>query len=195
MARFIALDLRPYSVVENDGFRELLKELEPRYKILCRQNFSDKCIPELYITTKTDLKAKLSSAERVAITTDACTSCATNSHVTITVHYVTPDWELTSHVLQTRVFNESHTGKNIGVLLKEACLEWNIDDKDPALVTDNRQKHDFRWSGRRDDPSSFVLRTYIQSGCPEGLSCEQCGEGAWESEEGGWIFPSQYSGC
>ena len=40
VARFIAMDLRPYSVVENDGFCELLKELEPRYKIPSRQHFS-----------------------------------------------------------------------------------------------------------------------------------------------------------
>ena len=137
VARFIAMDLRPYSVVENDGFHELLRELEPRYKIPSRQHFSETCIPELYKKTKTDLKAKLSSAERVAITTDAWTSRATDSYITITVHYVNLDWELASYVLQTRVFNESHTGKNIGALLKEACLEWNIEDKDPALVTDN----------------------------------------------------------
>ncbi|XP_076135696.1 E3 SUMO-protein ligase ZBED1-like [Alosa pseudoharengus] len=137
VARFIALDLRPYSVVENDGFCDLVNELEPRYKIPRRQHFSEKRIPKLYIKTKDDLKERLLRAERVAITTDAWTSCATDSYVTITVHYVTSDWELESHVLQTRVFNESHTGKNIGALLKEACVEWNIADKDPALVTDN----------------------------------------------------------
>lgn len=32
-------------------------------------------------------------------------------------------------------FSMSHTGKNIGALLEEACLKWNIADKDPALVT------------------------------------------------------------
>ena len=73
----------------------------------------------------------------MALTTDAWTSCATNSYVTITAHHISQKWELKSHVLQTRVFNESHTGKNIGALLKEACVEWNIADKEPALVTDN----------------------------------------------------------
>ena len=57
--------------------------------------------------------------------------------MTITAHHISPDWELRSHVLQTRIFNESHTGKNIGALLKEACIEWNIARKEPALVTDN----------------------------------------------------------
>lgn len=73
----------------------------------------------------------------MAITTDAWTSCATDSYVTITVHHISPGWELRSHVLQTRVFNESHTGRNIGALLTEACIDWNIAHKEPALVTDN----------------------------------------------------------
>ncbi|KAK0134297.1 hypothetical protein N1851_030148 [Merluccius polli] len=40
-------------------------------------------------------------------------------------------------VLQTRVLNEAHTGKNIGALLREACTEWKISDKNPTIVTDN----------------------------------------------------------
>lgn len=88
-----------------------MNELEPRYKIPCRQHYSEKFIPELYIKTIEDLSERLLRAERVAITTDARTSCATDSYVTITVHYVNLDWELESNVLQARVFNESHREK------------------------------------------------------------------------------------
>ena len=137
IARFIAKDLRPYSVVESGGFRDMIKTIEPRYKIPSRQHFAETCVPEMYNKLKNEVKQELSQAERVAITTDAWTSCATNSYVTITAHHISPDWELRNHVLQTRVFNDSHTGRNIGALLKEACADWNILDKDPALVTDN----------------------------------------------------------
>lgn len=137
IARFIAKDLRPYSVVENGGFRDLMKTVEPRYKIPSRQHFAEKCVPEMYNKIKKKVKEELIDAERVALTTDAWTSCATNSYVTITAHHISPDWELRNHVLQTRVFNDSHTGRNIGALLKDACADWNISDKHPALVTDN----------------------------------------------------------
>lgn len=40
-------------------------------------------------------------------------------------------------VLQTRVLHVAHTGINIGNLLCDACTEWRIADKSPALVTDN----------------------------------------------------------
>ena len=41
IARFIAMNLRPYSVVENIGFRGMVGTLEPRYRIPSRQYFTD----------------------------------------------------------------------------------------------------------------------------------------------------------
>lgn len=45
---FIAADMRPYSVVENKGFKNMVKVLEPRYEIPSRTHFSMKIVPDLY---------------------------------------------------------------------------------------------------------------------------------------------------
>ncbi len=37
---FMALDMWPFSVVENDGFTHLLSVLEPRYQLPSRPHFS-----------------------------------------------------------------------------------------------------------------------------------------------------------
>ncbi|XP_045074059.1 E3 SUMO-protein ligase ZBED1-like [Coregonus clupeaformis] len=137
IAKFICKDMRPYSVVENPGFREMIQTLEPRYTIPSRPHFSKKVIPALYESTKNDVKLSLSKAERVAITTDGWTSCSNQGYVTITSHHIDPEWKMKTFVLLTRVLNEAHTGKNIGTLLREACMEWKIYDKNPAIVTDN----------------------------------------------------------
>lgn len=53
----------------------------------------------------------------------------------ITAHYVSEDWQILSHVLQTRAVYEFHT-----VLTWQSyCLieEWQLSDKDVVLVTDN----------------------------------------------------------
>lgn len=60
IARFICKDMWPYCVVENTGFREMINTLEPRYKIPSRQFFSEKCIPELYWSTKEELQQAFS---------------------------------------------------------------------------------------------------------------------------------------
>lgn len=44
IAGFICEDLRPYSVVENEGFRQLVQTLEPRYEKPSRKYFTEKAI-------------------------------------------------------------------------------------------------------------------------------------------------------
>lgn len=52
IATFIAVDMRPFSVVENAGFQDMLRTLEPRYKIPSRTYFTDTVVPALYNKTK-----------------------------------------------------------------------------------------------------------------------------------------------
>lgn len=140
IATFIAKDLRPYAVVNNEGFRALMRTLEPRYKLPKRKYFAQKAVPELYGMTKTEVLESLKKACRVALTCDAWTSVATQSYVTVTAHFVSEGrngWELVSYVLQTRVMTDSHTGANVAELLQKVAEEWQITDKDLVLVTDN----------------------------------------------------------
>lgn len=37
----VAVDLRPYSMVENDGFKELMKVVEPRYHMVSRRELTN----------------------------------------------------------------------------------------------------------------------------------------------------------
>lgn len=137
VASFIAKDIRPFSVVENPGFRHLLTTLEPRYKLPSRSHFSEKVIPELYLETKAQVMASMRQAHRVAITCDSWTSVATESYVTITAHYISEDWNILSHVRQTRAVYESHTGAHLAELLSHVVDEWQLSHKDVMLVTDN----------------------------------------------------------
>nr|XP_054590993.1 E3 SUMO-protein ligase ZBED1-like [Nothobranchius furzeri] len=137
VACFISKDLRPYSVVENAGFRYLLKTLEPWHNLPTRRHFTETVVPALYNETKAQVMESMSKASRVAITCDSWMSTAKESYVTITAHYISSDWQLVSHVLQTRALYESHTGANLAELLSEVVDEWHLADKDIVLVTDN----------------------------------------------------------
>ena len=56
IARFIALDNRPYSVVEGPGFKNLIEILLPGYIIPHRTTFSRGEIPKLHRVSKCFLK-------------------------------------------------------------------------------------------------------------------------------------------
>lgn len=58
-------------------------------------------------------------------------------------HVMTSEWEIKSFVWQSQALFESHTGQNIGKVLKSAVSEWELDmakyNNHPgiAVVTDN----------------------------------------------------------
>ncbi|XP_073332449.1 E3 SUMO-protein ligase ZBED1-like [Pagrus major] len=141
---FIGKDLRPFSVVENEGFRLLMNTLEPRYRIPSRQHFSQVVVPKLYQEVRAHVVEILREADTVSITTDGWTSRATQSYITITAHVINAEWELAGFVLQTRPLLESHTGANIAEVLKEAVAEWQLERQQQsiAVVTDNARNMD-----------------------------------------------------
>ncbi len=136
---FIAADMRPFSVVENLGFRRLLHTLEPRYTIPSRSHFTRTVVPTLYKEAKVKVVQTLKEAESIAITTDGWTSRCTQGYITITAHIINSDWEMVNFVLQTRPLFESHTGANIAEVLQAAVTDWEIKKKNHgiAVVTDN----------------------------------------------------------
>lgn len=125
--------------------------MEPRYHIPNRK-LTEKQIPALYDKVRREIAESLSYAQQVAITVDGWTSCATDSYVTVTAHYIDDEWVLQNHVLQTREFNEAHTGNYLAVLLQNVCREWNINIKDTALVTDNAKNMMLARVGAEMDP-------------------------------------------
>lgn len=74
---FIAADMRPYSVVQNKGFKHLMNVLEPRYDIPLCTHFSENVVPSMYEQQKSKVMAELSQDSSVALTTDGWISRAT----------------------------------------------------------------------------------------------------------------------
>ncbi|KAJ4943140.1 hypothetical protein JOQ06_005645 [Pogonophryne albipinna] len=147
IGEYMAKDLRPFSVVDNGGFRRLVNTLEPKYAIPSRPYFSRTVLPALYKETKAKVTQSLKEAEGISITTDGWTSRATQSYITVTAHVMTSEWEMKSFVLQTRPLFTSHTGLNIAEVLKSAVLEWGLNmtsnnNQGIAVVTDNARNMD-----------------------------------------------------
>ena len=134
IASYLVTDMRPFVTVQNKAFREMIKTCEPKYTFPSRDTFSETIVPKLYDTTVERLKTELRGSKSVAWTTDAWTSRATESYVTITAHYI-KNFQLCSSVLQTRKMDEAHTGSNIALHLTQAAMEWG--HFPISLTTDN----------------------------------------------------------
>ncbi|KAK3106942.1 hypothetical protein FSP39_003400 [Pinctada imbricata] len=134
-------DIRPYSTVQSDAFKYMIKVLDPRYELPSRTYFSEKVMPEIYQTVVARVKTQLDKAPSVAITTDSWTSRATENFVAVTAHFINKNWDVENYTLQTKKFSESHTSVNLATGLDDVVSEWKLfrGDCKPAITTDNAQ--------------------------------------------------------
>ena len=103
VSQFLARDLVPIIDTVNDpGFRKMLKVFEPRYALPDWTTFSRHYLPSLYHKQKAMVSKKMASGlNYFAITTDCWTSRAQHSFMSLTVQYISAEWNLQSHILET----------------------------------------------------------------------------------------------
>ncbi|XP_068132438.1 zinc finger BED domain-containing protein 4 [Hyperolius riggenbachi] len=99
VAEMIALDLQPYTFVDNVGFNRLLEYLQPQYSLPSPSYFSRTAIPEMYENVKHIIVSHLKEAEGGVIhfTAGIWMSSQTREYLTLTAHWVTFDSSFKPH--------------------------------------------------------------------------------------------------
>jgi len=135
----IALDMRPFSIVESKGFKNLIAILEPRYKIPTRKTFSLEIIHQLYEEVKNFIISKYNLCNlKLAFTTDLWTSINGDSFLSLTAHFIDTKCQRVNLSLETIPYSRNHTAVEISNHRKEALMNWGINYKDPFyFVHDN----------------------------------------------------------
>ena len=115
LGEMIALDGQPISVVEVIGFINLVRSLEPRYKIPSRKYLTDSLFPRIITGVKAALNKKLHTPEHdvkhCSFTTDIWSNnVAHRSLLSLTAHWLSDSFEKSSAVLHVTALEESHTG-------------------------------------------------------------------------------------
>ena len=104
--------MMPVNTVDGKGYRTHVEFLEPEHKVRSHQAIVRR-INKMYGEVKQAVMEDLNDLKYVAITTDAWTSMATKSCVTVKIQYLTKDWQRKSAVLDTSEMDESHSAENI----------------------------------------------------------------------------------
>ena len=124
MAEMLVLDLRPATTVKGVGFRRLINYLEPNYRVPSAMHMA-KCVTEKYEAAKSALTEMLKEPTHIALSTDIWTSIATQAYITVTAHFISPDWELNTFLLQTMSFPENHDAEDIAEKIKEILANFH----------------------------------------------------------------------
>ena len=136
LVNMIVTDLQPVSIVEDKGFREFAKVLDPKYVPLSRRTIMREYLPHLYDIKQQELMGKLSNISWCSFTSDLWTSRATMGYLTVTCHFISQDWMFESAVLDTVHVPESHTIVNLAAELKSITEKWKITKKVHCGITD-----------------------------------------------------------
>lgn len=92
-----------------------MKKEVPQYKVPTRSYFFTKKIPAMYKDVQASVEEQLAEGVWFGATTDLWTSTGGGGEpfMSFTVHYISSDWKLKSHCLETLYFPEDHIAEHI----------------------------------------------------------------------------------
>lgn len=124
----------PFKTVENEGFKCLLKVVDPRYELPSRKYFSNTAIPRLYSECRVKIERKVQKVQFFTTTSDLWSSRTSEPYLSLTIHYI-DDWRLCSATLQTTYFPEDHTRELIAQGLRDALQCWGLKENNMTCMT------------------------------------------------------------
>ncbi|XP_065099150.1 E3 SUMO-protein ligase ZBED1-like [Paramisgurnus dabryanus] len=138
IAKWIAKDCRPISIVEDAGFLDVLQvaSQDSYYKPPSRATVMTK-IHELYDNEKEKRKAVLAQVNHIALTGDHWTSVSNNNYLGVTAHFISDTWELKSFALTILKTEERHFAEACKEQFLSVARKWDIEGKTTTIGTDS----------------------------------------------------------
>lgn len=134
LGEMLALDIQPFTIVEDQGFCRLVHTLEPRYVMPSRKFFSENIIPRIEKGVRSEVRKSLESVQYFSFTTDAWTAdVANHSLLSVTAHWISDNFTRKSAILNAVVLNDSHTGAYLCEQLQDSLAKWDIKDSQVHL--------------------------------------------------------------
>lgn len=130
-------DFQPFSIVDDVGFKNFTKLLDPRYDLPSRKTLTNVFLKKQYEESKIKLLAIFEGVLYISLTCDLWTSRSNEGYLTVTSHFIDTDFNMRCAVLSTNLMKGSHTAKNIAEEIQIICNTWKIREKIVSIVTDN----------------------------------------------------------
>jgi hypothetical protein len=111
----------PYSFVETRGFKHFLEVLEPKHTLKSRHIMSHQISPLMHHNLKKcfeeTLSYELPHCESVSFTYDTWTTRANHGYLTLTIHYISPKFELRQFTVDCRSTEKKKDDRGIASLI------------------------------------------------------------------------------
>ncbi|KAJ3586232.1 hypothetical protein NHX12_012632 [Muraenolepis orangiensis] len=140
IAKMIVRDLQPAYTVENQGFRELLQLLEPRYAPEPRQYFHNQLLPAYAYQAQLATRQALASALALSLSLDLWSSLSsgTSGYLGVTCHFLTCEWQMRSALLACLPLGRRGSGgvRHVLAEFEEVCHAHGVSGKAFRVVAE-----------------------------------------------------------
>ncbi|XP_076738395.1 uncharacterized protein LOC143416757 [Maylandia zebra] len=134
----LVTDMRLLSMVDDQGFKEMIKQFNPDYhgNYLPGRSHFTKLMEKKYDATFKKVKQTLGGVKGFfTLTADIWTSHA-EAYLGVSCHFLSEDWKMKSFILYTMPLEERHTGANIVTWMEEVLTKFT----DGEFVDDENQQ-------------------------------------------------------
>ena len=119
---WIICDMQPFHVVETDAFRNMIHDLDPRMRVPSQETMKS-ALATRYNELARQLRAAMEATmETCSITTDIWSSRSKRPFISLTVHWLSPMFELKSAVIGLEPFDHPHTAGATRKILSKFLL-------------------------------------------------------------------------
>uniref|UniRef100_A0A1A8HF15 HAT C-terminal dimerisation domain-containing protein n=1 Tax=Nothobranchius korthausae TaxID=1143690 RepID=A0A1A8HF15_9TELE len=138
IAKMIVRDLQPVSVVENQGFRELLQLLEPRYTPESQHYIQGQLLPAYAYQAQLATRQALASAQALSLSLDLWSSLTqhTSGYLGVTCHYLASDWQMRSALLACLPLTGGSSDSRVLADFEEVCQSHGVSGRAFCVVAD-----------------------------------------------------------
>ncbi|XP_029291389.1 zinc finger BED domain-containing protein 4 isoform X2 [Cottoperca gobio] len=138
IAKMIVRDLQPVSLVENQGFRELLQLLEPRYTPEPQHYIQSQLLPAYAYQAQVATRQALASVHALSLSLDLWRGLtgATSGYLGVTCHFLTSDWQMRSALLACLPLTGGSSGNRVLSDFDEVCQSHGVSGRAFRVVAD-----------------------------------------------------------
>lgn len=137
IGEMIAMQDLPFNFVHGVGFRRLMENILPCYKLRGREYFTELVCQTMYGRIRQHIIQLLKDFNKLSFTTDIWTEPSAGvSLLSLTAHGITADFRRVTIILKCERMEGSHKGEIVASILSSMINEWELNEKSHCIVHD-----------------------------------------------------------
>lgn len=134
LLKMIVKDLQTPRLVEDDGFRNLIKALNPSTDAALSSSAIRQELVNMYDIVKKKVKTDVINAKDPVLSADLWMPSKEESYLTVTCHFIDKKWKLKSYTLDTAQLLGEHTPETVHRQLGRISTEWGLMGKVQVVI-------------------------------------------------------------